>query len=87
MLFVLVADLLQSILNESMSNELILAPISLGTCKDFPIIRYADDLVMHLSSAQLNQLKNLLMHFTTYTSLRVNYEKYVIVPIIIAKIK
>ena len=36
---------------------------------------------MHASSVQINLLKNLLMHFTTYTGLRVNYDKSVIVPI------
>lgn len=82
LLFVLAADLLQSIFNEALANELILAPISYRSCAEFPIIQYADDtvLVMPACSAQLNQVKNLLMHFTAYTRLRVNYDKSVMVP-------
>lgn len=64
-----------------MTNDFILAPISL--LQGLPVIQYADDtvLIMHACSAQLRQLKNLLMHFTTYNGLRVNYDKHVMVPI------
>ena len=50
---------------------------------DFPNIQYANDIVivMPASSYQLLLLKNLIMHFTTFTRLRVNYGKYTIVPI------
>ena len=66
-----------------MKNGLISAPLHSNTAQDFPIIQYADDtvLVIQANVAQLHQLKNLLMYFTLYTSLRVNYEKSVIVPI------
>ena len=83
LLFFIAADLLQTILNETMRNGLISAPIHTNSDQDFPVIQYADDtvLVMQANAAQLHQLKNLLMYFSTYTGLRVNYEKFVIVPI------
>lgn len=82
LLFVLAADL-RSIFNEAMANQLISTPLQHRSCNDFPIIQYANDtvLIMHACQAQLNQVKNLLMHFTTFTGLRVNYDKSVVVPI------
>ena len=66
-----------------MRNGLISAPIHTNSDQDFPVIQYADDtiLVMQANAAQLHQLKNLLMYFSTFIGLRVNYEKSVIVPI------
>ena len=83
LIFVLDVDLLQTILTEAMRNGLISAPIHTNSDQDFPVIQYAYGtvLVMQANAAQLHQLKNLLMYFSTFTGLRVNYEKSVIVPI------
>lgn len=65
LLFVLAADLLQSIMNEAMNYNLIRKPLEAHPCPDFPVIQYADDtvLLMPACTRQLEQLKNLLMHF------------------------
>lgn len=83
LLFVLTADLLQSILNEAMMQNLIQAPIDSKACPQFPIIQYADDtiLVFPAIPAQLAQIKNLLLHYSEFTGLKVNYGKSMLVPI------
>jgi hypothetical protein len=43
LLFVLAADLLQSILNKAKDLGLLKLPISLQCSTDFPILQYADD--------------------------------------------
>ena len=83
LLFVLAADILQSILNEAMLNNLIERPLQSHHCPDFPVIQYADDivLIMPASALQMEQLKNLILHFTVFTGLRVNFDKSAMVPI------
>ena len=83
LLFVLAANLLQTIMNEAMENKLIFHLIEHYPCKYFPIIQYADDtiLTMQASPAQLHQIQCLLAHFTMFTCLRVNYEKSMMIPI------
>lgn len=83
LLFVLAADLLQSILNEAMHKNIVSVPIKINSCQDFPVIQYADDtvIIMPACQTQLNQIKNLLLHYSAYTGLRINYEKSIIVPI------
>jgi hypothetical protein len=43
LLFVLAADLLQTIMNKAMAQGLVSPPIPSQACPDFPIIQYADD--------------------------------------------
>lgn len=83
LLFVIATDVLQTMLNEAMAQNLIRKPIAAQPNSDFPVIQYADDDVMIIPACeqQLEQLKNILMHFTVYTGLRINYEKSVMVPI------
>jgi hypothetical protein len=83
LLFVLAADLLQSILNKAKDQNLIKLPIPLTGSTDFPIIQYADDtlIVMEACSRQLWTLKALLHSFGESTGLRVNYAKSMMVPI------
>ena len=83
LLFVLAADLLQYTLNESMQNQLILPPIVSQACPDFPVIQFADDtiLVLPADMRQIEQVKNLLLHYSAFTGLRVNYEKSFLVPL------
>jgi hypothetical protein len=83
LLFVLAADLLQSVLNKARQQGLIELPIPLNYTNDFPVVQYADDtlIVMRACSRQLWTLKALLHTFGESTGLRVNYSKSVMVPI------
>jgi hypothetical protein len=83
LLFVLVADLLQTILNKAKDINLLKLPIPLRCSNDFPIIQYADDtlIIMEACSRQLLTLKALLHSFGESTGLKVNYSKSVMVPI------
>jgi len=83
LLFVLVADLLQSVLNEAMHQDLISPSIHNQACLDFPVIQYADDtiLVLPADARQLSHVKNLILHYSESTGLKVNYEKSFMVPI------
>ena len=47
------------------------------------MIQYADDtvLIMPACSVQLEQLKSLLMHFSAYTGLRINFDKSAMISI------
>lgn len=83
LLFVLVADLLQSILNKAKDLNLLMLPLPLRHSTDFSIVQYADDIliIMEACSTQLLTLKALLQTFDDSTGLRVNYSKSVMVPI------
>lgn len=52
--FVLAVDLLQSILNEAMNNQLISHPLPQRNIGGFPVIKYADDtlIIMRASLPQ-----------------------------------
>lgn len=69
LIFVLAADLLQSMLNEAMDNSFIQPPIQHTSCPAFLVIQYADDtiLAMPADPSQLLHVKNLLLHFAVYT--------------------
>jgi hypothetical protein len=83
LLFVLAADLLQSIVNKAKQLNLIRLPLSDRCGQDFPIVQYADDtlLIMEACPKQLFFLKGILNTFATSTGLRVNYSKSSIYPI------
>jgi hypothetical protein len=82
LLFVLAANLLQSVLNRAMIQGLLSKPIP-SPCNDFPIIHYVDDtLVVLISEAsQLICLKAMLNTFADSTGFRVNYHKSNMIPI------
>lgn len=83
LLFVLTADLLQSILNKAKNMGLLNLPIPLRSSTDFPIVQYADDtlIIMEGDARQLFFLKSMLQSFFESTGLKVNYSKSFIVPI------
>lgn len=83
LLFVLAADLLQSILNKVMMQGLFSPPMHLTSCTNFPIVQYADDtlVLMEADNKQLLCLKALLNTFADATSLKVNYSKSNLIPI------
>jgi hypothetical protein len=83
LLFVLAADLLQSIINDAKNNNLLSLPIPQRAGCDFPIVQYADDtlLVVEACPRQLQTLKELLQVFSSSTGRKVNYSKSVMVPL------
>lgn len=83
LLFVLTADLLQSVLNEAKDQGHLTLPIPTRFTNDFPVIQYADDtlIVMEASETQLNTLQNILNSFALATGLKVNYSKSQMIPI------
>jgi hypothetical protein len=83
LLFVLAADLLQSLINKAASEGSLQHPLSDSFGGDFPIVRYADDTLLFLPAAtpQLLYLKQLLHQFASSTRLKVNFSKSFQVPI------
>jgi len=87
LLFVLAADLLQSVINKAWQNGVIKHPLSDDFGGDFPIIQYADDtlLILPCDGRSLFNLKGLLRPFSDSTGLHVNFEKSFLVPINISE--
>jgi hypothetical protein len=83
MLFVLAANLLQTLINKTKELGLLGLPIQVGYTLDFPIIEYANDtlLIMEACPQQLLVLKAILNIFADSTSLKVNYSKSNMIPI------
>jgi hypothetical protein len=83
LLFVLGAELLQSIINKAFRMNILRHPLSKDFDQDYPIIQYAGDtlIVMPAYASQLLTLKGLLWSFAASTGLRVNYSKSFLVPI------
>jgi hypothetical protein len=83
LLFVLAADLLQSIINKAHQQGLLQLPIPSKDEAGFPIIQYADDtiLIMKASQKELLCLKALLETFAQSMGLRVNFAKSCMVPL------
>jgi retron-type reverse transcriptase len=77
LLFILAADLLQSIVNSAMHGGILSMPLSEKCGNDFPIVQYADDtlLIMEGCPRQLLAMKALLNTFAESTGLMVNYQK------------
>ena len=69
-IFVLAADILQSMLNEAMRNNLVHPPLQHTTSVDFPIVQYADDtvLVPQADHRQVQHIKNLLLHYAEFSA-------------------
>jgi hypothetical protein len=82
LLFVLSADLLQTVLNAARNNNLLNLPLSILNDHDFPILQYADDtlIFMQADENQLLHLKEILQSFAESTGLQVNFEKSFMVP-------
>jgi hypothetical protein len=58
LLFVLAADVLQSLVNEAMVDGLLTRPLALQCSPSFPILQYADDTLVILQ-ADVQQLRHL----------------------------
>jgi hypothetical protein len=89
LLFVLAADMLQTIINKEKDIGLQRVPIDVGYSSNFPTIQYVDDtlLIMEACPQQLFTLKAILNTFVDGTGLKVNYSKYSIYPINISQEK
>jgi hypothetical protein len=83
LLFVLAANMLQSIINKAKEMGLLRLPIKVGYTTEFPIVQYADNtsLIMEACPLQLFALKAILNSFASSTGLKVNYGKSIMVPI------
>jgi retron-type reverse transcriptase len=83
LIFVLAADLLQSIINSAQHRGFLSLPLPRGWGTKFPIVQYADDTLLFLEACprQLMLLKSLLNTFADSTGLKVNYQKSSIYPI------
>ena len=81
LLFVLVADFLQSMINSAKDSGLLNLPIPTRCTNDFPVIQYADDTLIITEGypRQLFFLKSLLNNFSLSTGLRVNFSKSMMV--------
>jgi hypothetical protein len=77
LLFVLAADLLQSIVSKVKNMGRLRVLVNVGYTSDFPIIQYVDDtlLIMDACPLQLFTIKTILNTFTDSTGLKVNYSK------------
>jgi hypothetical protein len=83
LLFVLAANLLQTLLNKAKDQNLLHLPLHLSSSSDFPILHYADDtlIIMEACARQLIFLRSLLQTFASSSGLKVNYSKSMMVPI------
>jgi hypothetical protein len=82
LLFVIAADLLQSIVNSAALEGLLHHPLGPNFGGDYPIVQYADDTLLIMPAEfQLLNLKNILGAYSVSTRLKVNYSKSSIIPI------
>jgi hypothetical protein len=83
LLFVLVVDFLQTLLNKAKDQNLLQLPIPLNFTSDFLVIQYVDDtlIIMEACARPLVFLRNLLQTFASSSGLKVNYSKSMMVPI------
>jgi hypothetical protein len=87
LLFVLAADLLQSLVNQALHQGALNLPIPERAGTDFPIVQYVDDilLIMEFCPRQLLVLRDLLHTFVVDTGLKVNYNKTVMLLVNISR--
>jgi hypothetical protein len=83
LLFAIVADLLQCVINREYNLGNLLPPFPQRTDAPFPIIQYADDtiLIMKVDEDQLALLKRILHNITLSSGLVVIFHKSCLVPI------
>jgi hypothetical protein len=87
LLFVLTADVIQSLVNDSMQQGMIQRPLGLNCTSSFPIIQYADGtlIIMQADVTQLQHLTDILHSYGIASRLKVNYSKSNLIPINIAQ--
>jgi len=89
LLFVLAADLLQSIINKAWHDGILNHPLSNEFEEFFPIVQYADNtlLILPADAKQLFILKGLLRSFSDSIGLNVNFNKSCLLPINVSEAK
>ena len=89
LLFVLVANFLQSIVNKAKDMGILNLPIPLSSNRDFRILQYANDTLIILEGNvnKLLFLKALLNSFSASTRLKINFQKSMMVSINISEQK
>jgi hypothetical protein len=82
LLFVLGADLLQSVINAEALLGNLSHPLGNDFGGDYPIIQYADDtlVILPVDPTQPTHLKEVLHTFALYTGLNDNFGKSLLVP-------
>ena len=82
LLFVIAADLLQTMINDLLCRGLLTLPLPTHD-PDYPIVQYADDtlLFVNAESTQLEVLKSVLNSFSLATGLQINFHKSSMYPI------
>lgn len=82
LLFILVVELLQYIINKATCMGILLTPIMSHNQYEFPIIQYVDPtlIVMKASQWELFCMKGILHSFSELICLKVNYNKSCLLP-------
>ncbi|XP_073353560.1 uncharacterized protein [Aegilops tauschii subsp. strangulata] len=82
LLFVIAADLLQSVVNQMLEHDTLSLPIQTHD-REFPIIQYVDDTILFIAAKddELVALKNMLLTFQQSTGLKVNFAKSSMIPL------
>ena len=82
LLFVIAADLLQTLINNLLQQGLISRPLPTHD-PDFPVVQYADDTLLFLKADKdnLGALKSVLYSFSEATGLQINFHKSSMYPI------
>jgi hypothetical protein len=83
LLFVMAADLLQTIINSAFQLNLLKHPLSRDFGQSYPIVQYANDtiIIIPAEAIQLFTLKGILGSFADSIGLKDNYGKSFLVPI------
>ena len=82
LLFVLAANLLQTVVNKMLHDGILTLPIP-SHDPFYPVIQYADDtiLLVHADETQLLAIKEMLIRFHATTGLKANFNKSSMIPI------
>jgi hypothetical protein len=83
LLFVLVADLLQSAINKAFRDNILQAPFSTAYQMDFPVVQYSDVtlIIMKACTTQVLAMKEILQKYADSTGLHINFHKSSLIPI------
>ena len=83
LLFVLAADLLQSLINKAWLDGLISLPINQPALEDYPVVEYADYtlIILPANQQELQTIKEILDFYARATGLKINYAKSQLLPI------
>ena len=83
LLYVMVGELLQIMVNDAWRNGTLSLPIETNFTESYPIIQYADDtlVILPADEVQIRSFIEILDNFSKFTGLVVNYSKSSMVPI------